>query len=244
MFTCIEDLVLPWQWLLAWYLPFLLPDEGTWLGLAVVDSLLHVELILDLPTLSVLEVNSMLFLFMDPYLEATSVENLRFLSAMVVLETSNNRKKKRVIEMEGAEEHDRACHTCASYVLCVTVEYTGTPGKLERTWEQEQAVYINRWAHRGERLAEAPTLDRDMTYLAAYMESYRRMTRRYITRESAYWEILVESNVTSLLQCEPSSKMYNHLLHILDLVRELSQVALENARVASEASTQATGRGG
>nr|POE76726.1 hypothetical protein CFP56_76677 [Quercus suber] len=38
--------------------------------------------------------------------------------------------------------------------------------------------------------------------------------------------------------------MYNHLLHTLDVVKELSQVALENAWAASEASTQATGRGG
>nr|POE53809.1 hypothetical protein CFP56_67500 [Quercus suber] len=84
--------------LLAWYLPFPLPGEGTWIALAVVDSLLLVELVLDLPTPSFLEVNSMLLLLMDPSLEATSGENLRFLSAMVVLETSNNRKKKRVIE--------------------------------------------------------------------------------------------------------------------------------------------------
>ena len=38
--------------------------------------------------------------------------------------------------------------------------------------------------------------------------------------------------------------MYNHLLHTLDVVKELSRVALENARVVSEASTQATGCGG
>ncbi|KAK9991132.1 hypothetical protein SO802_026117 [Lithocarpus litseifolius] len=115
--------------------------------------------------------------------------------------------------MEGAEEHDRACHTCASYVLCVTVEYTGTPveehhpelvfcqfgmkqvpselmdmsvdlhrislqGKLERTWPQKHAGYIERWAHRGEQVAKTPTLDGDMMYLVAYMELYRRMTRR------------------------------------------------------------------
>ena len=64
-------------------------------------------------------------------------------------------------------------------------------GKLERGWVQQHAVFIDRWAHRGERLADALTLDGDMTYLVVYMESYRRMTRRYITRESAYWDILV-----------------------------------------------------
>ena len=64
-------------------------------------------------------------------------------------------------------------------------------GKLERIWPQEHAVYIDRWAHRGEHIAKALTLDGDTTYLVAYIEPYRRMTKRYITRESAYWEILV-----------------------------------------------------
>ncbi|KAL0008596.1 hypothetical protein SO802_010098 [Lithocarpus litseifolius] len=86
--------------------------------------------------------------------------------------------------------------------------------------------------------------DGNTAYLVAYMESYRRMTRRYITRESAYWDMLVESNVASLLQCELGSELYNQLLRTLDLVGELSRVQLENARAASEASTQATGHGG
>ena len=48
-----------------------------------------------------------------------------------------------------------------------------------------------------------------------------------------------------LLQCEPNSQVYNHLKRTLDLVREMSRVALENAHAtATEASTQATGRGG
>ncbi|KAK7855588.1 serine/threonine-protein phosphatase 7 long form like protein [Quercus suber] len=59
-------------------------------------------------------------------------------------------------------------------------------GKLDRDFQQEHAIHIDRWAHREEHLADAPTLDRDTTYLAAYMESYRRTTRRFITRESAY----------------------------------------------------------
>ena len=64
-------------------------------------------------------------------------------------------------------------------------------GKLDKDWEQEHAVYIDQWAHREEHIADAPALDGDTTYLAAYMESCRRMTRWYITRNSAYWEILV-----------------------------------------------------
>ena len=39
--------------------------------------------------------------------------------------------------------------------------------------------------------------------------------------------------------------MYNHVKSTLDLVGELSRVALENARASvTESSTQATGRGG
>ena len=48
-----------------------------------------------------------------------------------------------------------------------------------------------------------------------------------------------------LLQCEPNSQVYNHLKRTLDLVEEMSRAALENVRAtATEASTQATGRGG
>ena len=48
-----------------------------------------------------------------------------------------------------------------------------------------------------------------------------------------------------LSQCELDSQVYNHLKSTLDLVRELSRVALENARaMAIEASTQATSHGG
>ena len=59
-------------------------------------------------------------------------------------------------------------------------------GKLEKDWVQEHTVYIEWWAHRGEHLAGAPTLDGDTTYLVAYMESYQRMNRRYIMWESVY----------------------------------------------------------
>ena len=37
--------------------------------------------------------------------------------------------------------------------------------------------------------------------------------------------------------------MYNHLMHTLDLVGELSWVALENVCAVSEANTQITGHG-
>ncbi|KAK9997859.1 hypothetical protein SO802_017462 [Lithocarpus litseifolius] len=92
-------------------------------------------------------------------------------------------------------------------------------GKLERDWVQKNAVYIDRWAHRGEHLTDALTLDGDTTYLAAYMESYRRTTRR-------------------LPSVQPPEEYAGSF-------GELSRVALENAcAMAIEASTKAIGRGG
>ena len=95
IFSCHGNGDLP-----AWNLPLLRPGEGlTWMALVAVDSLLHVELVLDddLPNPSnFLEVNdSMLFLFMAPALK------VRFLSvsAIVVSEISKRRKKKMVREV-------------------------------------------------------------------------------------------------------------------------------------------------
>ena len=45
-------------------------------------------------------------------------------------------------------------------------------GKLDKDWVQEHAIYIDRWAHREERIADAPALDGYTMYLVAYMESY------------------------------------------------------------------------
>ena len=54
----------------------------------------------------------------------------------------------------------------------VDLRKSSLQGKLERDWVQEHAVYIDRWAHREEHIADTLALDRDTTYLAAYMESY------------------------------------------------------------------------
>nr|POE83237.1 hypothetical protein CFP56_64971 [Quercus suber] len=53
-----------------------------------------------------------------------------------------------------------------------------------------------------------------------------------------------QSNLELLSHCEPDSQVYNHLKSTLDLVKELSRVALENVRATTtEVSTQATGHG-
>ncbi|KAF3963160.1 hypothetical protein CMV_012423 [Castanea mollissima] len=47
-------------------------------------------------------------------------------------------------EMEGAKEHDKACHICASCVSCITVKYTGTPASATNSIQDDQAVHYAR----------------------------------------------------------------------------------------------------
>ena len=61
--------------------------------------------------------------------------------------------------------------------MSVDLHKISLQGKLEKVREVEHAVNILRWANRGQLRANAPTLDWDTTFLAAYMEWYRCMTK-------------------------------------------------------------------
>ena len=63
--------------------------------------------------------------------------------------------------------------------------------KYGKDWAIEHVIYIQQWANRVQFVRDAPILDGDITYLDAYMKWYLKVTRRFITREFAYWEILV-----------------------------------------------------
>ena len=71
-------------------------------------------------------------------------------------------------------------------------------GKWEKDWEVEHHVHIQQWANRGHEVRDAPLLDGDDTYLIQYMTWYDRSTRRYITPESAYWELMVRQQLLPL----------------------------------------------
>ena len=62
-------------------------------------------------------------------------------------------------------------------------------GKWEKDWEAEHGVHIQQWANQGHEVRAIPLLDSDDMYLVQYMKWYDRSTRRYITPESAYWEL-------------------------------------------------------
>ena len=64
-------------------------------------------------------------------------------------------------------------------------------GKWEKDWEVEHEPFIQQWANRENEVRGSPPLDGDDTYLVQYMVWYNRNTRRYITPEFVYWELMV-----------------------------------------------------
>ena len=72
-----------------------------------------------------------------------------------------------------------------------TLHKISLQGKWEKNWEEEHAPFIQQWANRENVVHRSSLLDGDDTYLVEYMMWYNRNTRRYITPESVYWELMV-----------------------------------------------------
>ena len=72
-----------------------------------------------------------------------------------------------------------------------TLHKISLQGKWEKNWEVEHDPFIRQWANRVNVVRGSDLLDDDDTYLVEYMMWYNRHTRRYITPESAYWELMV-----------------------------------------------------
>ena len=72
-----------------------------------------------------------------------------------------------------------------------TLHKISLQGKWEKNWEVEHDPFIRQWANRVNVVRGSYLLDGDDTYLVEYMMWYNRHTRRYITPESAYWELMV-----------------------------------------------------
>ena len=71
-------------------------------------------------------------------------------------------------------------------------------GKWDKDWVVEHGAHIQQWGNRGQLVRAAPLLDSDTTYLVDYMRWYNRSTRRYITLESTYWELMVRQQFLNL----------------------------------------------
>ena len=75
--------------------------------------------------------------------------------------------------------------------MSTTLHKISLQGKWEKNWEVEHDPFIQQWVDRVNVVRESSLLDGDDTYLVEYMMWYNHNTRRYITPESVYWELMV-----------------------------------------------------
>ena len=67
-------------------------------------------------------------------------------------------------------------------------------GKWDKDCAVEHVAHIQQWGNRGQLVRAAPLLDSDTMYLVEYMRWYNGSTRRDITLEFEYWEIMARQN--------------------------------------------------
>ncbi|XP_050269638.1 uncharacterized protein LOC126713812 [Quercus robur] len=126
-----------------------------------------------------------------------------------------------------------------------TLHKISLQGKWEKNWEVEHDPFIRQWANRVNVVRGSDLLDDDDTYLVEYMMWYNRHTRRYITPESTYWELMVRTMIRSIQRCDEGSDMHTDLTFTLELMEELGRLKLANALAeAVDIDTQAPVRGG
>uniref|UniRef100_A0A7N2MLV0 Uncharacterized protein n=1 Tax=Quercus lobata TaxID=97700 RepID=A0A7N2MLV0_QUELO len=82
-----------------------------------------------------------------------------------------------------------------------------------------------------------------MSYNDEYMVWFHLCTLRHITKETSYWDILVESQLKIMTKCEPGSEIYIDCINALKAIEEISQLTLDDARIAGNTSEPAVGHG-
>ncbi|KAK7848923.1 hypothetical protein CFP56_004003, partial [Quercus suber] len=109
-------------------------------------------------------------------------------------------------------------------------------------WAQEHATHIAEWAAHAT-IANAPPFHGEMSYNDEYMVWFRPRTVRHITKETSYWDTLVESQLKIMAKCEPGSEIYTDCIKALQSVEEIGRLTLDDARNVGNTSEPAVGRG-
>ena len=73
-------------------------------------------------------------------------------------------------------------------------------GKHDKDWAVEHASHIAKWAAHAE-VVNAPIFKGEMGFDDEYMKWFRRITRRFITKETSYWDTLVSLQCLFYYKC-------------------------------------------
>ncbi|KAK7845371.1 hypothetical protein CFP56_009450 [Quercus suber] len=82
-----------------------------------------------------------------------------------------------------------------------------------------------------------------MNYNDEYMVWFRPRTVRHITKETSYWDTLVESQLRIMAKCKPGSEIYTDCIKALQSVEEIGRLTLDDARDSGNTSELAIGCG-
>ncbi|KAF3959528.1 hypothetical protein CMV_015673 [Castanea mollissima] len=123
---------------------------------------------------------------------------------------------------------EHATHVLSAYRMSLA---SLRPNQI--VWEPYKSVLV----------ANAPIFEGEMRFDDEYMEWFRRITRRFITKETSYWDTLVESHLRILAMCTLGSAIHTECMSALEAVEELSRLNLDNARAVSNTSEPPAGCG-
>ncbi|KAK9997867.1 hypothetical protein SO802_017470 [Lithocarpus litseifolius] len=101
-------------------------------------------------------------------------------------------------------------------------------GKVEKNWREKHGPYILTWDMRQQRLCHAPLQTGEMPRDHAYYRWYRPVTRKYVDRNSAKLDIMIESHLALLAMLPIGSREHNHVQHVLSNVVGLGGVLAPN----------------
>ncbi|KAK9990849.1 hypothetical protein SO802_025834 [Lithocarpus litseifolius] len=91
-------------------------------------------------------------------------------------------------------------------------------GKVEKNWREEHGPYILTWGLRQQRLCHAPPQIGEMPRNHAYYRWYRPVTRKYVDRNNAKLDIMIESHLALLEMLLVGSRDHNHVRRVLNNV--------------------------
>ena len=73
-------------------------------------------------------------------------------------------------------------------------------GKNDKDWFVKHASYIAKWVAHA-KVVDASIFEGEMRYDDEYLEWFHRITRRFITKETSYWDTLVSLQCLLYYKC-------------------------------------------
>ncbi|XP_030929993.1 leucine-rich repeat extensin-like protein 5 isoform X1 [Quercus lobata] len=113
-------------------------------------------------------------------------------------------------------------------------------GKVEKNWREEHGPYIISWEMRRQQLCHAPPQIGEMPRNHAYYVWYRPITRKYVVRNNAKLDIMIQSHLALLEMLPEGSEAHNHVRRVLNNVAGLGRDPAANEEADNGHETEPT----